>query len=434
MAKICLPYGDGFLELQIADRYVGTVVTPKCILSASPPEDLILEAINNPIGSPQLNRIVKKGLKVAVIVDDISRETPADLILPHVLHQLLIAGIKPEDIRIVIALGTHRPMTQAEIVSKIGPEVARTYKIINTSCSNENETVYIGTSSIGIPAFLNRAVVDADVRIGIGMITPHMDAGFSGGAKIILPGVCGAPTVQAFHARQAEIRGNQLGLENAPLRLDLEAFVEDRVGLDFIFNVVLDSWGALYGCVAGHFVEAHRAGIAIAREVYGTSVPNRYPLVISNAFPAQMDLWQSVKGVASGELMVQDGGTLILVTHCPEGSKTHPRYPEYIGTELSDLLEMLKNGEADDPVACALAAPICRVKQRIKVAVVSGGLEESVAVQMGFTYYDNIETALFRELACYRDRSDCIGILTHGGVSLPIITPMEEEKVECGKS
>ena len=104
----------------------------------------------------------------------------------------------------------------------------------------------------------------------------------------------------------------------------LEEFVEERVGLDFIFNVVLDSEGSLYSCVAGHFIAAHRAGVAVAREVYGAPVPKLYPLVVSNAFPAQLDLWQSTKGIASGELMVRDGGTLILVTHCTEGNKTHP--------------------------------------------------------------------------------------------------------------
>jgi nickel-dependent lactate racemase len=421
MAKICLPYGDEFLELQIEDRYVGTIVTPQSILSASMPEDLILDAINNPIGSPGVSRLVKPGQKVSIIVDDFSRETPASLILPHVLDQLLIAGTKPQNIRIVIAPGTHRPMTQAEVVSKIGPDVARTYQVVNTSCSNENETIYMGTSSSGIPAFVNRAVADADVRIGIGMITPHMDAGFSGGAKIILPGVCGARTVEAFHFRQAQIRGNQLGLANAPLRLDLEAFVGERVGLDFIFNVVIDSRGSLYKCVAGHFIEAHRAGVVIAKEVYGTSVPKRYPLVISNAFPAQIDLWQSIKGIASGELMVQNGGTLILVTHCREGNKTHPLYPEYIGTGLNDLLDLLKGGRAEDLVACALAAPICRVKQRIKIAVVSSCLEERIVAQMGFTRYDSIESALSKELAICQDKSGCIGVLTHGGVSLPII-------------
>jgi lactate racemase len=421
VAKICLPYGDDILELQIADRYIGAIVTPKRMVGASEPEDLILDAMENPTGSADLARMVRPGQRVAVIVDDVSRETPANLILPHVLGRLLNGGIKQADIRVVIALGTHRPMTQAEIIAKIGSEVAQTYRVVNTPCSSESETRYVGTSSNGIPAFLNRTVADADVRIGIGMITPHMDAGFSGGAKIILPGVCGTRTVEAFHARQAEIEGNQLGVENAPLRLELEAFVKERVGLDFIFNAVLDSEGLPYRCVAGHFIEAHRAGVAIAREVYGTSVPRRYPLVISNAFPAQIDLWQSVKGIASGELMVQDGGTLILLTHCREGNNTHPLYPEYIGNGLNDLLSVLKTGKAEDIVACSLAAPICRIKRRIKVAVVSHGLDSRIAAQMGFTHYDSIDSALSRELALCSDQDGCIGVLTHGGVSLPMI-------------
>lgn len=421
MAKIRLPYGDEFLEMEIADRHIGTVVTPKRMVGTSRPQDLILDTLYNPIGSPVLSKIARPGQKVAVIVDDVSRETPVSLILPHVLDQLLHTGIEPEDIRIVIALGTHRPMTQDEIIRKIGSQAAQTYQVVNTPCSSESETRYVGTSSGGIPAFLNRTAADADIHIGIGMISPHMDAGFSGGAKIILPGVCGTPTVEAFHSRQAEIEENQLGLENAPLRLDLEEFVQERVGLDFIFNAVMDSGGLLYKCVAGHFIEAHRAGVDIAKEVYGTEVPRRYPLVISNAFPAQIDLWQSAKGIASGELMVRDGGTLLLVTHCKEGNNTHPLYPEYIGSELSDLLSALKTGRAKDTVACALAAPICRVKQRIKVALVSYGLEDEIAAQMGFTHYDGIESALSAELARISDRDDCIGVLTHGGVSLPII-------------
>jgi nickel-dependent lactate racemase len=341
--------------------------------------------------------------------------------LPHVLDQLFDGGIKPEDVRIVIALGTHRPMTQAEITAKIGTGVPQTCRVVNTPCSNQDETKYVGTSSVGIPVYLNRAAADADVRVGIGMITPHMDAGFSGGAKIILPGVCGAPTVEAFHARQAEIEGNQLGLENAPLRLDLEKLVEERVGLDFIFNVVMDGQGSLFKCVAGHCIEAHRAGVAAAREVYGTRVPRRYPLVVSSAFPAQIDLWQSVKAIASGELMVRDGGTLILAAHCREGNKTHPLYPEYIASELNDLLTALKAGRAEDTVACALAAPICRVKRRIRIAMVSAGLEKRIVEKMGFKHYDGMESALSAELALCPERDGCIGVLTHGGASLPII-------------
>ncbi len=421
MANIRFPYGDETLEFEIADRYIGTIVTPRSIVSASKPEDLVLDALHHPIGAPVLSRTVRPGQKVAVIVDDVSRETPAYLILPHIMDQLHAGGVKREDIRIVFALGTHRPMTRAEIVSKIGEEAARTYSIVNVSCTDETELKYMGTSSSGIPAFVNRTVSEADVRISIGMITPHMDAGFSGGAKIILPGVCGERTVEAFHSREADLGGNQLGLEDAALRLDLEALVMERVGLDFIFNAVVDSKGALYRCVAGHVIQAHRAGVVIAREVYGTPVPRRYPLVVSNAFPNDIDLWQSTKGIASGELMTEDGGTLILVTRCPEGNDTHPLYPEYIGSDPSELIRRLNDGKAEDRVACGSALPICRVRMRINVAVVSSGLSKEIATRMQFAYYGSIEAALTEELARCGGAEGCVGVLTHGGVSLPLI-------------
>ena len=421
MAKISLAYGDGFLELEIEDRFIGSVAKPRLITGVPEPHAVILEALGNPVGTPALRRIVRPGRKVALIVDDVSRGTPAFLILPHVIEQLRMAGTMPEDIRIVIALGTHRPMTPDEIVSKIGWEAAQTFDIVNSPCLDARETVCMGTSSGGIPALVNRVVAEADVRIGIGMITPHMDAGFSGGAKIILPGVCGKPTIEAFHARQADLEGNQLGLEDAPLRLELEAFVAERVGLDFIVNVVLDSEGALYGCVAGHFVQAHRAGVALAREVYGVPVPRRYPIVVSNAYPMQIDLWQSTKGIAGGELMVQDGGTLILVAHCREGNDTHPLFPGYIGSDVEELVAQLKSGRAEDPVACALAVPLRRIRQRIKIALVSSGLDRETAAAMGFAGYGSLDAALAGELEACAEKTGCIGVLTHGGVSLPIV-------------
>jgi nickel-dependent lactate racemase len=152
--------------------------------------------------------------------------------------------------------------------------------------------VYMGTSSRGIPAWIHRDVARADIRIGIGMIMPHLDAGYGGGAKIVLPGVCSQTTVEAFHCQMAAIATNQLGIENAALRLDLERFVNECVGLDFILNVILDRRGNLYRCVAGDAVAAHRAGIRFARRVYGVPVKERYPLVIANAYPHQVDLWQ----------------------------------------------------------------------------------------------------------------------------------------------
>jgi nickel-dependent lactate racemase len=420
VATVELPYGSGLLTCEIPDDYLGEVVGPRRVVAGSGSDAIIRHALEHPVGTPLLPQILRPAQNVAVIIDDVSRETPTAQLLPPLLEILAGAGLEKANIAIIIALGTHRPMTEAEIAVKVGPEIMKTYRVFNTPCEDDRQMVYLGTSSTGIPAWIHRTVAEADFRIGVGMISPHMDTGFSGGAKIILPGVCGCRTVDAFHVRQARLSGNQLGVVNAPMRRDLEMFVGDRVGLDFILNAVLDRDGALYRCVAGHYLQAHRRGIEFAREVYGVPVARRYPLVISNAFPAQIDLWQSTKGIASGELMTLDRGTLILLTHCREGNNTHPLFADYVGQPPGRLLDALEAGKAEDTVACALAVPISRVKERIKICLVSSGLGASEAKRVGFTHYKTVEEAIAAELWSCGDEPR-VGVLTHGGVILPLI-------------
>ena len=420
MAQIDLPYGDGILSFEMVQGTLGEIVGPRLVEAAPDAETEIRYALERPIGSPPLTELVRRGQKVAIVIDDITRQTPTHLLLPPVLHCLESAGIEKEAISIVIALGTHRPMTESEIHKKVGSTIAKEYHIVNVPCWDNAEMVYMGRSSNGIPTWVNRNVVDADLRIGIGMITPHMDAGFSGGGKIILPGVCSCRTVEAFHMRQAKVSENQLGAVDAQLRRDLEAFVEERIGIDFILNVILDHKGRLYRSVSGHFVQAHRVGVDLAKTVYGSPVSKRYPVVITNAYPTQIDLWQSTKALASGEMMTDDGGALILVTHCEEGNNTHPLFADYLGRDPEDLIHELESGHAEDIVACALAVPLSRMRHRIKFGLVSSGLRKADAERMGFIYYDSVENAIKEELRT-QDSHSAVAVLTHGGVTLPIM-------------
>ncbi|BBO91470.1 nickel-dependent lactate racemase [Desulfosarcina ovata] len=419
MTTIKIPYGGRSLQFNLPDRCLGTVLSPQSVRSRHNAGDIISKALAQPVGTRPLKQMVSPGGTVAVIIDDISRCTPTHRMLPLLLGELHDAGIEEKNIRIVIALGTHRPMTPDEILAKTGPRIVDRYRIVNLSSQETDQQVYVGTSSNGIPAWVNRTVAEADFRIGVGMITPHMDVGYSGGAKIILPGVCGQRTVDAFHCRQAALYGNQLGLVDAPMRQDFERFVAERIGLDFILNAIVDQGGDLFDCVAGDCIMAHRKGVTVARQVFGVPVEKRFSIVISNSYPADRDLWQSVKGLASGELMTRDGGTLILVSHCPEGTRTHPHYADYIGRDLDQLLAQLARGTIEDPVACALAVPICRIRQRVKVALVSAHLSHSDADRMGFPWYSDVEGALADALDGHCDKT--VAVLTHGGISLPLV-------------
>jgi nickel-dependent lactate racemase len=412
VTQINLPYGDGLLPINILDTSIGEVVSPHSVSAASDPEALVQATLAKPIGTPPLERLVRPGQKVSIIIDDITRETPANLMLPPVLERLLATGVSRDDISIVIALGTHRPMTETEITNKTGAAIASEFEIVNVPSWDESQMVYMGTSSNNIPAWVNRAVATADVRIGLGMIAPHMSAGYGGGAKIILPGVCSSQTVDTFHAREADITVNQLGSLSSLIRRDLEQFVGERVGLDFIVNAILTRDNQLYKCVAGDFIRAHRTGVRVTQEVYGVPVAERYPLVISNAYPGQIDLWQSTKAIWCGEMMTRDGGTLVLVTESREGTSVYPSFPHYVGRNPDELKQELDTGEVQDPKAAATAICIGRMKRRIKFALVSSGLKQQDADTMGFAYYETVEEAIASELKG-PDKNNAIGVLTH---------------------
>jgi nickel-dependent lactate racemase len=224
MTTITLPYGKQTRRVVLPDGWLGALIAPEPVTAAVDASALICVSLARPIGAPPLSALAQPGQRVALLVDDATRKTPAAAILPHLLADLHAAGIGRGDISIVLALGTHRPMSDVEIAAKLGPQIAHDYTIVNTPCTERDAFVELGLSAQGIPVRVNRAVVEADLRIGLGMITPHLDTGFSGGSKIVLPGVCAAATVDAFHRASAFSSENHLGNTAAPMRRTLEEF------------------------------------------------------------------------------------------------------------------------------------------------------------------------------------------------------------------
>lgn len=423
--RITLPRLDGQSSFSIPDDWLGEIVQPKAITPAEDPTREIEQALDQPISSPTLENIARKSGKFAILVDDHTRQTPIGLLLRSVLNRLHSTGVAREDVQIIIALGSHRPMREAELVSKLGEDILTNYRIDNSPCTDTEGMQFVGVSANGIPAWLKRSVLQADVRIGLGMITPHMDAGFSGGAKIVLPGVCGEQTVDAFHARSADLTDNPLGKADAPLRLHLEQFVSEQAPLEFIVNLIATLDGGVYRCVAGHPVEAHRAGVAFARRVFGAYARQKYPVVLANCYPYEHDLWQSMKGLWCGDLLTADGGDLILVTKAGEGYQAYPHLPGYIAAEPEGLKSSLDGGAVSDAKSAATGVMVGRMKKRIRISLVSQGLTPEDACQMGFGYYPSEDSALediINRLPLSK-RKGSLGVLPHAGLVAPIINP-----------
>lgn len=422
-----MPYGDVELALRLPSEWVGEFVSPRELPGGQPVDRMILAALEYPISSLPLKRIAKPGQRVAVMVDDHTRKTPIRQMLPFVLDQLHVAGVEDRDISIVVALGSHRGMTSQEAEAKIGSPILNRYQVINLPVASAGDRVMIGNFG-SQPAGIHRAVAEADLRIGLGMITPHMDAGFSGGSKIILPGACSDETVDAFHVRSVDLPGNPLGDIHAPLRLELEQFVAEHVPLSFILNAVTYPDGKAYQCVAGHPVAAHRLGVEYARQAYGVPVKRRYPVVVADCYPYDLDLWQSMKGLWCGELLTEDGGTLILLTRAGERLGGYNELPGYIGMNPVELQRLMAIGEATHPKEAATGVMVGRMKHRINIALVSDGFLPEDALRMGLAYFGSLEEAISSAVQrlTENERQGCVAVLSHAGTLLPLLPESEK--------
>ena len=201
-----MPYGrHRNVEFDVPNQNVAFFVERKKLPAVRDVRQSVLEALKKPIASPPFDRMAKKGDKVVVIVDDLTRPTPQKDVLPTVLEQVCSNQVSEDDIEVMVGLGTHRPMTDSEIVARLGPEVAERFTVSNHDYLDEKELVNLGTTDLGIPALVNKTVVDADLVLAVRNIVPHNAAGWGGGAKMILPGVCGEESVGMLHIAAGKV-------------------------------------------------------------------------------------------------------------------------------------------------------------------------------------------------------------------------------------
>ncbi len=389
--RITLPYSDHVISgFNLPEKRIEAVYDMNQAAALEDLDTEIRNSLAHPIGAAPLRSLADDSTKVALIVDDISRPTPVRMILPPLLDELHAAGTSDSQITIVIALGSHRPMSKEEITERFGPDISRRFRIINSRFNDEEYLADMGTTEDGAPVFIDKAVAEAALKIAVGSIVPHAATGWSGGAKILYPGVSGKQTVARFHALHGLTERNMTGIDECPVRLRMEEWVE-RIGLDFIVNCVLTPEGSVYKVVAGHYIRAHRCGVGFAKEVYQKKVTEKTDIVISVSYPHDSDFWQVTKGMYSCESVAADGGSLLLVSPCREGVGPHPDYPEYIGRDdaramLQEYIDGREQKDADVTALCP-AAMMAEIRRRIRCSVFSPGLPEQACRKAGFEYF-----------------------------------------------
>ena len=377
--------------------------------------EILAEALAHPVGAPRLRDLARPGQKIVIITSDRTRPCPSDRLLPPVLDELGVAGVSDEDVTVVAALGLHRAMTPSELESTVGAVVYERVRVIN---HDPADTVRLGVTSAGTPVEFFRPVVDAGLRVCLGNLEFHYFAGFSGGAKSILPGCASRATVTANHAmlvRPGAVTGR---LEGNPVRADIEEGVA-MLGVDFVLNAMVDDQRRIVGAVAGDVIAAHRHGCELVAQRGTVSIPQPGDVVLAGAggYPRDLNLYQAQKALDSAAHAVQSGGVIVLVAECKEGFGNQT-FETWMKDALSpdDILERIQRGFV---LGGHKAAAFASVMKRARVYLVSAMPPDDVR-RCGLVPFDDVSQGLRCALAEVGEGATVIA-LPFAGSSLPVI-------------
>jgi len=412
--RITLASGDKKLAVDMDDSRVMGVLVPAT--SGSVPEETaeIARALENPIGSARLRDLAGPGRKIAIVVSDITRPCPSRRLLPALLGELDKAGVGPQDITLVFALGSHRPHTREDQQHLVGPDILARYACLD---SDPADCVTVGVSSRGTPMEIYRPVAEADLRVCLGNIEYHYFAGYSGGAKAIFPGTSTPASIQANHRMMVEDGAATGRIAGNPVRADIEE-LSRFLSVDFILNVVLGPGKEILRAVAGHFVEAHRAGCAFLDGIskFPLAQPADIVLVSAGGYPKDLNLYQAQKALDNARFAVRQGGCIILVAACPEGygSATFERWMRNAASPEGILTDIARNFELGGHKAAAIALAL----RKARIFSVSD-MDEGVAESLFFEAMPTVAAALAAATA-HCGAGSSILVMPYGGSTLPV--------------
>jgi nickel-dependent lactate racemase len=311
-------------------------------------------------------------------------------------------------------------MTEAEILEKFGQTIVNRVTIKNHDFKNPEALIDLGNTDNGTSVWVNREAYEADFKIGIGSIVPHHIPGFSGGAKIVQPGISGEHTTAETHLLSVRAPRSYLGVQDNPVRRELN-MIAKKIGMNTIFNTVLNRHGEVVGAFFGDTVEAFQEGVSLSREVYAVEIPEEADIVLSSSHPCDIEFWQAHKTLYPSDLAVKAGGIVIIATPCYEGvAVTHSEMVDITCHSSECLKKMVDDKQMHDEVAAALAIAWAQVKERETVYIVSSGIQSKDAVKLGFTPFDSVQAALDSAIQ-QKGKKARVTILTHAPDMLPII-------------
>ncbi len=416
-----LKYGTGEITVNLENKHVIQVVEP-LELQATNEEAEIKNAMENPIGSKRLKELIsdrkryKERLNVVIIVSDVTRPTPTKRIIPYILTELLDSGMRNEDITIIFALGIHRKLETDEMVRLVGDNVFSTYRCINHESTN---CEFIGATKQGTVVEANKEVLKADIRICVGLIELHYFAGYTGGYKSILPGICARSTIETNHKLMLQQNANA-GRIDSPVRIDMEEAGE-LVGCDFILNVVLNGNGQIVKAVAGDPIKAHREGIKIVDSMYVIPIKELADVVVVSAggAPKDINVFQSQKALDNAKHAVKNGGAIILIAKCPEGlgDKVFERWIH----EARNRQELIDRMDIAFEIGGHKAGILAKLMEKVDVYLMSD-LEKELVERTFLICANDVNKAIDVAAAKYGSDTRFI-VMPYGAYTLPRYQP-----------
>ena len=410
--KLSFRLGQRTESIDIEDSRLLHELMPSNLPEGCDEQALVKEALENPVASARLSEIVKPGETVAIVTSDITRPCPSWKILPALIAELNDGGVRDEDITVYFALGSHRPSTVEEMKHLAGEEI---YARVRCLDSNPDDTVHMGTTKRGTPADYDRRVMAADRRICIGNVEYHYFAGYSGGAKAMMPGVSTRDSIQFNHRHMVRPESCAGKLEGNPVREDIEE-AGAMARIDFILNVVLNTKKEIVCAYAGDVTAAHRKACAFLDQYFKCPIEEKADIVIvsQGGAPKDLNLYQTQKALDNAKHAVKEGGAIILLGSCAEGfGESH--FTDWM-TKYRNPHDMVEEIQRNFILGAHKAAALAMVREKAEIYLVSDMDEETVR-QTILTPAKDLETAY--ALACEGRENPTVIAMPYGGSTLP---------------
>ncbi len=316
-------FGKTGLSLELPRGFDYRLLEARSAQPLANPAAAIERALDSPIDSPPLLELSRGRRSAAISVCDITRPAPNRQVLPPLLERLEQAGIARDAITILIATGLHRPASAAEIAEICGNEIASTYRVVNHNARDLSEHRHLGATASGTPVYIDKRFIEADLHITLGFIEPHLMLGFSGGRKLIAPGLAAQETIKVLHSPKfmREPRAVEGSIEENPLHRELLE-ISRMARHDFLVDAALARNRAIAGLFAGEPVNAHRRGVGFVSRVMLERIDQPMDAVITTAagYPLDLTFYQAIKGITAAAHIVKPGGSILLLAACSEGA------------------------------------------------------------------------------------------------------------------